>query len=249
MRTRLWIVAVIAMAGGAVYWAGCGDDEKQTTFAGNVSSVSGASAALRRPERSTFAFHLPQIPAQAFAQGTCAVPGSADLLFCVKTSNFEVCEPVNQGDCKFTLITGLEQDRLPAVLRFVDDTNQSGAPDSGEGSSTVTQSLLYCNGDVVSIANAAVNFTTGVTTATVTKTVDRCTNAVATQTPRPAGTGTPTRTPTRTGTPATPTPTGTGGPYASAAPLNQPPTNMLAFLFSAGAVGLIVPRRRRRAPR
>jgi len=258
MRTRLWMVTVITVMGAALYWTGCGDDELQTTFEGNVSSVQPTTIAARSVRDGGFAFHLPQIPARAFAQGTCVAPGAgATLLFCVKTSTFEVCEPVSEGDCTFTLITGLEQERLPLLLRFVDDVNDNGAPDSGEAVSTVTQSLTYCNGDQVSIGNAAVNFTTGVTTATVRKTFDRCTNTTA-PTATPAGSRTPTRTgtpgtptPTRTGTPATPTPTGTltptptGTAYVAAAPLQDPPTSMLAFLVSAGAVGLLIPRRRR----
>jgi hypothetical protein len=260
MRSRVWIVAVIGVMGAAVYWTGCGDDEKQTRFSGNVSSVQPTTVAARSAGDAGFAFHLPQIPARAFAQGTCVAPGAgAALLFCVKTSTFEVCEPVNQTDCTFTLITGLENDRLPLLLRFIDDTNDNGDPDSGEAASTVAQSLLYCNGDQVSITDAVVNFTTGATTATVSKTVDRCTTA---PTATPSGSRTPTRTgtpgtptPTRTGTPATPTPTRTGTPatptptgtiYVAAAPLNAPPTTLLAFLFSAGAVGLLlIPRRRR----
>src|SRR2546423_3971522 len=35
-------------------------------------------------------------------------------------------EPVNQADCTFTLITGLENDRLPLLLRFIDDVNDNG---------------------------------------------------------------------------------------------------------------------------
>ena len=142
------------------------------------------------------------------------------------------------------------------MLRFIDDVNDNGEPDSGEAASTVAQSLIFCNGDQVSITDAVVNFTTGATAATVRKTVDRCTTA---PTATPSGSRTPTRTgtpgtptPTRTGTPATPTPTGTLSPtptgtvYVAAAPLNEPPTSLLAFLFSAGAVGLLIPRRRRR---
>jgi len=259
MRSRLWIVVVIGVMGAAVYWTGCGDDEKQTRFSGNVSSVQPTTVAARSARDGGFAFHLPQIPARAFAQGTCVAPGAgATLLFCVKTSTFEVCEPVNHADCTFTLITGLEQERLPVQLRFIDDANDNGSPDSGEAVSTVAQSLVYCNGDQVSIADAAVDFTTGVTIATVSKTVDRCTGA---PTATPVGSTTPTRTgtpgtptPTTTGTPATPTPTGTltpsptgtGSPYASAAPLHEPPSSMLAFLFSGGVVALLIPRRRRR---
>ena len=50
---------------------------------------------------------------------------------------------------------------------------------------------------------------------------------------------------TQTGTPAN-TPTGTTTPYVYGASINQPPSTMVAFLFGAGALGLILPQRRRR---
>jgi hypothetical protein len=79
--------------------------------------------------------------------------------------------------------------------------------------------------------------------------------------PTPTRTGTPpSPTPTRTGTPPSPTPTRTATPpsptppltpttYSGTTSLNQSPSSMLAFLFSAGAVGLLLPRRRRRSDR
>jgi len=239
MRTRFWLVAALALFGAAAYWTGCGsnDNGDTTRFSGDVASVLAERESVHR----SFALHMPAIPAAAYA--ACAAPGAdATLLFCVKTTSFQVCVPVG-GDCTFDLNTGLEQDRQAVTLQFVDDTNSNGSPDTSEPVSTVAQSLTYCNGDQVTITGANVNFTSGVTTATVRKTTDRCTNA-ATSTPTRSGSATP----TRTGTPptATPTRTPTTNPYAKAAPLNEPPSSMLAFLFSAGAAGLLLPRRRRR---
>jgi hypothetical protein len=233
MRTRFWAVAALALFGATAYWMGCGgsDTQNDTRFSGDVSTVL---AARESKSPRSFAFHMPQIPASAFA--ACAAPGTgAQLLFCVKTSTFQVCVPV-AGDCTFDLRTGLEQDRQPVLMQFVDDTNANGSPDTGEKVSTVAQSLLYCNGDQVTITGAAINFTSGATTATVRKTVDRCT-AAPTSTARPSGT----RTATPIGGVGTPTPTPT---YSTGASLNQPPASMLAFLFSAGAAGLLIPRRR-----
>ena len=240
MRTRFWLVAALALFGAAAYWTGCGSNDSgdTTRFSGDVSSVLAQRESVHR----SFALHMPAIPAAAYA--ACAAPGAdATLLFCVKTTSFQVCVPVG-GDCTFDLNTGLEQERQAVTLQFVDDTNSNGSPDTGEAVSTVQQSLTYCNGDQVTITGANVNFTSGVTTATVRKTTDRCTNA-ATSTPTRTGT-VATATPTRTGTPPTATPTPTTNPYAKAAPLNEPPSSMLAFLFSAGAAGLLLPRRRRR---
>jgi hypothetical protein len=113
-------------------------------------------------------------------------------------------------------------------------------------------------------------------TATPTRSGTATATPTRTRTPLPTVTGTPptptptrTRTPTpnatataiagmtataiatQTGTPAntptgTTTPTGTNTPYGYGASLNQPPSTMLAFLFGAGALGLILPQRRRR---
>jgi len=242
MRARFWGVAAIVLLGAAVYWAGCGgsDHGSTTEFSGEVASVAPAAVASQPSRERALAFHLPEIVAPAFAQSSCA---GANLIFCVKSFTSEACEPVRASDCTFTVETALSQDRIPLTLRFVKDTNGNDSPDSGESASTVEQTLVYCNGDKVSIANAAVDFLTGTTTATVVKTEDRC--AVATATP--AATGTP-GTPTGTITPSgTTTPTGTTTPsYVASASLNDPPSSALAFLVSAGVMGMLLPGRRRR---
>ena len=75
-----------------------------------------------------------------------------------------------------------------------------------------------------------IDFTPGTAHATagsVRKDPDTCTNA----TPGPTATSTPGPSPT---------------PYSVAAPLHPPPSTMLAMLYGAGAVGLLLPVRRRR---
>ena len=246
MRRRSLVMIAVALVAGATYWTGCGGDEETTTFSGNVSSVSPALAEVTKPKETRFAFHWPKLQSEAFAQGSCGSNGR--LLFCIQTSTYGVCEPVDAG-CDFEIEAGIERERDAVVMTFVNDSNGNHTADGGEAFSTVAQSLRYCNGDKVRIANAQVNFTSGFTTATVTKTRDKCTGVNPTQ---PAGTATAVKTSTPGGPSATNTPAGTGTPvgtptpiYVSAAPLNTPPSTALAFLFSAGALGLLVPRRRR----
>ncbi|MGH7896313.1 MAG: hypothetical protein ACREQQ_00050, partial [Candidatus Binatia bacterium] len=137
-------------------------------------------------------------------------------MFCIQTGSFETCRPVDPATCTFDLTAVLDGGPLPLIMRFVNDTNENFERESSEQTSTVQQGLVYCDEDQVEINNAAVNFTTGITTASVSKRVDRCRNVTATPTrgtPVPTVTGTPpTATPTRTGTPPTPTPTRTGTP-------------------------------------
>jgi len=266
MRIRGLALVLVTMVAVAVYWSCGSDNGNGANFSGNVSSVQPTTTAARETQSRGFAFRLPDIASRAFAQASCAAPhasgASATLLFCVTSTTFEVCLPVD-GDCKFDLSAVLEGTPTSLKLSFIDDTNNNIAHDPSEASSTVQQSLSYCNGDQVSVEDAVVNFTSGVTTAHVFKTFDGCTNAPGTPT-RTGSPATQTRTPTRTGTPATPTPTGTpptptptptrtGTPasptptatYSAGASLHESPSSRLAFLFSAGAAGLLLPRRRR----
>jgi hypothetical protein len=264
MRIRgLALVALLGLT-AAGYWSCGGDNENGAIFNGEVSSVS-ASLPAREPRSRGLAFLLPEIPSRAHAQASCPAPGArALLIFCIRTASFEVCQPVDPASCTFSLTAVLDGGPSPLAMTFVDDTNANVEREPAERASTVQQSLVYCNEDQVQITNAMVNFTSGATTANVSKKVDRCRNVTATPTrsgtpatPLPTVTGTPpTPTPTRTGT--APTPTRTGTPptplptpttYGSGASLRQSPSSMLAFLFSAGAVGLLLPRRRRRPDR
>ncbi|MGH7805259.1 MAG: hypothetical protein ACREQJ_13005 [Candidatus Binatia bacterium] len=237
------------LAVGGAYWAGCGDDDGDggAVFFGDVSSVSGSSAAVRESRPSLVASLWSFGVRPAWAQSTCAAPSGGNLLFCVES----VCTIV-EGDCEFSESVGIEGGGpITATLRFVDDGDEDGQADSSEADSVVTQSLTFCSGDQVLIDNAAINFLSGITTASVSKVVNACdggTNPTATQ--GAGGTPTPTRTPggpTNTpGTPGTPSPSATPT-YSYGAMMNEAPGQTLVFLASIGVIGLLIPRRRRRS--
>lgn len=218
---------------------GCGDDDGGggAVFSGDVDSVTPGVASIAKPEKSWLARALDDFPKRAFAQSTCPAPSGGNLLFCVET----VCEVVR--DCRFLLAVGLSQDPRPLDLLFIDDENEDGNADSGEDSSTVVQNFVYCDRDVVLVEDASVNFTTGTTTATVSKEVDNCGSTTRTRTPGSAGT------PTRTRTPGGSTPTRTPTGYAYGASLQAEPASMFALLAGLGAIGLLVPKRPRRKAR
>ena len=232
------------LVGGALVWASCGGGDSHgtiTTFSGNVIGVTPGAVANAAPKQSRFALHWPSLTATAHAQSSCAAPSGGTLDFCIAASGFILCKPV-ESDCTFSIETALLEEQIPVTLAFLDDANGNLVRDGAEAASAVPHNLLFCNGDKVLIANAIVNFTSGLTAASVTKTEDRCSGATATATPggtvTPAGTPAPTATPGAGGTPS-PTPT-----YIATS-VNRPPSSTLAFLFSAGVVGLLIPRRRR----
>ena len=241
------VVLAATLAVGGAYWGGCGDDDDGdggAVFFGDVSSVSGGSASIREPQ-SSFASRIFSVR-DAWAQSTCDAPSSGNLLFCVES----VCTIV-EGDCEFSESVGIDNGPIEATLHFVDDENGDGDADSGEDDSVVTQNLRFCDGDQVLIDNAVINFTTGTTTASVSKVADGCPGGgTGTRTPTPPGGVTPTRTRTpgggATATPGTPTPTRTPTTYAAGAAMNEPPGMTFVFLASLGVVGLLTPRRRRR---
>lgn len=238
------VVLAATLAVGGAYWAGCGDDggDGGAVFFGDVSSVSGSSASIAesRPSLASRLFSV----RPAYAQSTCAAPSGGNLLFCVES----VCTIV-EGDCEFSESVGIEGGGpITATLRFVDDDDEDGAADSSEADSVVTQNLTFCDGDQVLIDNAAINFLTGVTSATVSKVVNACAGGSTTRTPTPGGSGSPTPTRTTTpgggGTPGTPTATPT---YSYGAMMNEAPGQAFVFLASLGVIGLMIPRRRRRS--
>ena len=114
---------------------------------------------------------------------------------------------------------------------FVDDANDNGERDPGETIAFLFAALgRLCEGTVVKLDDVQIDFTPGTAHATagsVRKDPDTCTNA----TPGPTARSTPGPSPT---------------PYSVAAPLHPPPSTMLAMLYGAGAVGLLLPVRRRR---
>ena len=221
------VVLAATLAVGGAYWAGCGDDgngDGGAVFFGDVASVSGVSA-------------------------TCSAPSGGNLLFCVES----VCTIV-EGDCEFSESVGIEGGGpITATLRFVDDDDEDGTADSSETDSIVTQNLTFCDGDQVLIDNAAINFLTGVTSATVSKVVNACDGSGGSRTATPGGGGSGTPTPIRT--PTSPGGGGTPGPgtpsatptYAYGAMMNAAPGTTLVFLASIGVIGLLIPKRRRRS--
>ena len=212
LRQATAVLAATVVVGGMT-WIGCGDDDDggggpQALFSGDVASVSGGSAAAEAPE-STYATRMLSWPALAWAQSTCAAP-TGNLLFCVD----EFCTDVDAAGCDFSQTVSLpDAGPVSVTIRFVDDEDEDGIADDDESDSVLDQDLDVCDGDQISIQDAAINFSGG-TTATVSKTIDNC--GATTRTPSrtvTSGTPGPTATRTRTRTPGVGTP-GAGTPGA-----------------------------------
>lgn len=240
------VVLSAALAVGGAFWAGCGDSDGDggALFYGEVSTITASST---RPSTPRFAWNFLS-PSLAWAQSSCSAPGGGNLLFCVN----DVCTIVQPDDCSFSqVVTIVEGEPVPAVLSFIDDDDENAEADPGELVSIVPHTLLFCNGDVVHVAGASVNFNLGATTASVTKDRDGCdgnqTPRTPTRTTTPGGTTTPGAGTPTVGTPvATATQTQT---YAYSASLNEAPPTSFAFLASLGVVGLLLPVGRRRRVR
>jgi hypothetical protein len=202
----------------------CGGDHHQhgVTFTGTVTSVSPQQAMLQTPSRRWLAkvdsFLLPS----AVAQSSCP---ARHVLACANNgSDPESCERVDSGDCGFSVSVPADSDGfVGGTVAFVDDQDDDGEHDSGEPVAFLLASLgRLCDGTVVKLDGVAINFTLGTATAaSVNKDPDTCANV-------------------------TPTPIPTPTPYSVAAPLNGPPSTMLAMLYGAGAAGLLLPARRRK---
>ena len=201
----------------------CGGDHHQhgVTFTGTVTSVSPQQAMLQTPSRRWLAKVDSFLLSSAVAQSSCP---ARHVLACANNgSDPESCERVDSGDCGFSVSVPADSDGfVGGTVAFVDDQDDDGEHDSGEPVAFLLASLgRLCDGTVVKLDGVAINFTLGsATAASVNKDPDTCANV-------------------------TPTPT----PYGIAAPLNGPPSTMLAMLYGAGAVGLLLPvrwRRRRR---
>ena len=259
-----------------VVWQGCGGSDHNSstsaTITGNVASVNPAQAKAETRSRLLAAADL--LVPRAVAQSTCA---ARHVLVCVASdpSQQAVCDTIDADSCRFSISFDVVNDFADGKVAFIDDANQNGRADSGEGFAFLTNPIgPICPGTVVVLNDLSIDFSTiTATAASVDKAPDTC---GATATPTARGTGTPTATPTQvrtntpSGTPPTSTPTRTatalptltataaaamtqtaaatmtGTPYAYGASLNQPPSTMLAFLFGAGVFGLILPYRRRR---
>jgi len=234
MRRGNW-TSVLAMVLGlavSVAWQGCGGDDggPSARFTGDVSGVSPTQASVRTPSSSILAAVDWMLPSRAHAQSTCP---ALHLLACASNGRDDaVCRRVDSESCNFDVsIDVLENLFAGGSFFFVDDANGNGREDSGEATATLTNPLgQVCNGSVVAMSDVAIDFLGGsATAAAVVKDPNTCPDT----TPGPIATSTPSVLPTQS-------------PYGYGASLHQPPSTMLAFLFGAGALGLILPRRPRR---
>jgi hypothetical protein len=214
----------------AVFGLGCGGDDHgpSARFVGDVRAVIPTQTSLRTSARPALAAVDWMLPSDAIAQSTCP---ALHVLACVSNGRDEArCRSVDADSCELDVsIDVLDNFFSDGTVFFVDDANGNGREDAGESTAMLTNPLgAVCNGSVVTLTGVAIDFVGGSATAiSAIKDPDTC----ASITPGP-------------GTPGFRTPT--PSPYSYGASLNQPPTTMLAFLFGAGAVGLILPRRRAR---
>jgi hypothetical protein len=216
----------------------CGGDNHHggITFEGTVTSVTPQQSMRTAPARRWFAKLGATLLPSAVAQGTC--PAKHVLACASNGTDPENCERVNVVDCGFSVsVPATTTDFVGGAFGFVDDTNDNGRHDTGETIAFLFEDLgRLCDGTVVKLDDVQIDFTPGTAHATagsVRKDPDTCAN----QTPGPTSSVTPV---------STMTPGATPTPYGLAAPLHSPPSTMLAMLYGAGAVGCLLPIRRRR---
>jgi hypothetical protein len=223
-RCRMAIGSVVLLA-----MASCGGDDNKArgvTFVGTVTSVTPQQAMLQVPSRRWLAKIESLLLPNAVAQSSC--PAKHVLACAANGATAEACERVDIVDCGFSVsVPALPDAFARGAFGFIDDANDNGEHDSGETIAFLFEALgRLCEGTVVKLDDVQIDFTPGMAHATagsVRKDPDTCTGPVPTSTPAP-------------------TPT----PYSIAAPLNGPPSTMLAMLYGAGALGLLLPVRRRR---
>ena len=225
-RERAKLAALVLALAAGVLGQGCGDDDDgpSARFIGNVSGVSPTQASVPLRSRPLHAAIDWMMPPLAHAQSTC---GALHVLMCASNGRDDaVCRGVDADSCSFDVsLDVLDNFFAGGSLFFVDDANGNGREDADEDTAILTNPVgLVCNGSVVTLTDVAIDFLGGSATAiSVVKNPDTCS---ATAVPTSGFTPIPTV------------------PYGAS--LNQPPGTMLAFLFGAGALGLIIPRRRSR---
>ena len=230
--TRYRVVVVVAVL---LAMAGCGGDDNKprgVTFEGTVTSVTPQQAMLDTPSHRWLARIESLLLPNAVAQPSCP---ARHVLACASNGlTAEACERVDIVDCGFLVsVPALPDAFAGGAFGFIDDQDDDGVHDPGETIAFLFEALgPLCEGTVVKLDDVSIDFTPGsahATAGSVRKDPDTCPNV----TPGPSTTSTPGPSPTPT-------------PYSVAAPLNPPPSTMLAMLYGAGAVGLLLPVRRRR---
>ncbi|MGH7899072.1 MAG: hypothetical protein ACREQQ_14045 [Candidatus Binatia bacterium] len=196
---------------------GCGgdDDPPSATFVGNVSSVTTARATFEKsPRRRAFSLNV-SWPASAIAQPVAV----GSLLVCAANGRDVICKSVDRDSGEFLVsLDVLEDDFQSGFVGFVEDSNQNGLPNDGEGFAFVTNPFKpVCDGSVLIFNDVVIDFPGhAATAASVDKEPDTCP-------PRtPTATAIPTQTPTRTRVPSTPTPSGSVTPTVPPAPSATP---------------------------
>lgn len=228
-RSRLAMAGVVLLAA-----LGCGGSSNPggVTFVGTVTSVTPQQAMREVPARRWLAKVQSLVLPSAVAQSSC--PAKHVLACASNGSAPEACDRVEIVDCQFSVsVPATATDFAGGAFGFVDDANDNGAHDPGETVAFLFAALgRLCEGTVVHLEDVHIDFTPGAakaTAGTVSKDPDTCPNT----TPSPTTTSTPGPSPTPTA-------------YSVASPLQSPPSSMLAMLYGAGAVGLLLPMRRRR---
>jgi hypothetical protein len=227
-REQLGVLALVLASSVAILGQGCGGDDSgpHATFVGNVSGVSPTQASVPLRSRPALAALDWMLPSIAHAQSTC--PALHILACATNGRDSAVCRRVDTDDCGLEVSLDVLENDAGGTFFFVDDADGNGREDADESTAMLTNPLgAICNGSVVTLTDVSIDFLGGTATAvSLVKDPDTC---------PPGSNPTPIAT-------AFPTPT----PYIYGTSLNQPPSTMLAFLFGAGAVGLILPRRRSR---
>jgi hypothetical protein len=242
------------------------------TFNGNVSAVNGQTKVER--SRHWLASVKALLPADAVAQTSCptnlifCVNNGADPTICRSVGgsdcSFDVSIDANDDFSRGVLVfvndaNGNGEGDTGEQFAFIDNDYKPVCDGTVVTLSDVTVDFVTHHATALSVDKDPNTCPTP--SASPTRSVTPTVTGTRTATPTATRTGTPptaTPTRTRTGTPPTATPTGTltatptgtltatptETPYGYGASLNRPPSTMLAFLFGAGAVGLLVPRRR-----